>query len=109
MRSKGLSCAEKIAVHLNVPYGPIVRPSDVEESLRCGALSACTTEANGILEALFDECEISLIERAAGELGLSPEHVQLLQRSIHNALAARTKHPENDVPELRVQSAVVKP
>ena len=56
-----------IATHLNAPYGPVVTEGDVAESLRRGVPSASTSEANAILEALFVECEASLIERAAAE------------------------------------------
>ena len=82
MLIKGMSAASKIAAHLNVPYGPIVSAHDVAESLRCGKLSACTSAANDILAALFDECEISLIERAVSELGVSPRQLQLLRSSL---------------------------
>ena len=65
-----MSATSMIATHLNAPYGPVVTAGDVAESLRRGAPSASTPEANGILEALFVECEASLIERAAAELGV---------------------------------------
>ena len=65
-----MSAASLIATHLNAPYGPVVTERDVAESLRRGVPSASTTEANAILEALLVECEASLIERAAAELGV---------------------------------------
>lgn len=65
-----MSAASLIATHLNAPYGPVVTEGDVAESLRRGVPSARTPEANAILEALFVECEASLIERAAAELGV---------------------------------------
>ena len=69
-----MTAASMIATHLNAPYGPVVTEHDVAESLRRGVPSASTPEANAILEALFVECEASLIQRAAAELGvpLSP-------------------------------------
>ena len=51
-------------------HGTATAQGDVAESLRRGVPSASTSEANAILEALFVECEASLIERAAAELGV---------------------------------------
>ena len=77
-----MSAASLIATHLNAPYGPVVTAQDVAESLRRGTLSASTHEANAILEALFIECEPSLIERAAAELGVPLDRVRDLREEL---------------------------
>lgn len=104
-----MSAASMIAAHLNAPYGPLVSTNDVEESLRNGELSASTPAARDIMEDLFVECGISLIERAAREMGLPLEQVQLLQRSIDKTRLARIKQAEDSQAELHPQSFVVQP
>ncbi|MDH0901399.1 hypothetical protein N5C12_18955 [Comamonas aquatica] len=65
-----MSAASMIATHLNAPYGPVVSAGDVERSLRAGRFEGHTAAARGILAWMFVECEKSLIERAARELGV---------------------------------------
>ncbi|MFE1574168.1 hypothetical protein ACFIQG_20515 [Comamonas odontotermitis] len=77
-----MSAAAMIATHLNAPYGPIVTESDVIQTLTIGRLSASSTQANALLEALFIECELGLIERAVRENGIAIEQVRLLRESL---------------------------
>lgn len=73
-----MSGASLIANHMNVPYGPIVSPSDVVASFRNGCLSASNETANAILAALFNEVEPSLILRCAKEVSASLETLNCL-------------------------------
>ncbi len=73
-----MSAASMIATHINVPYGRVVTPNDVEVCLRQGTFCAPTDEANALLSALFVECSRNLIERAASELGVPLERVVML-------------------------------
>jgi hypothetical protein len=69
-----------IATHMNVPYGPVISVQDVEDSIRAGRFIGHTADAHGILSFLFVECERSLIERAAHELGVPLERLTDLYR-----------------------------
>jgi hypothetical protein len=73
-----MSAALLIATHLNAPYGKVVAVTDVERSLMAGHFEAHTVEAYGILAWMFVECEKSLIERAARELGAPSQRLQEL-------------------------------
>ena len=67
-------------MHLNTPYGKIVRAQDVIDSLKNGRFSATTEKANAILSALFLEIPPDLIFRCASEIGASQEAVYQLYR-----------------------------
>ena len=73
-----MSAATLIATHMNAPYGPVVSAGDVERSLRAGRFEGHTAAAHGILAWMFVECEKSLIERAARELGVPSQRLQEL-------------------------------
>ena len=57
--------------HLNAPYGAIVSPSDLIESLSQGGLRAASPKAAAILSYLFIEVEPQLVMRCAMESGSS--------------------------------------
>lgn len=65
-----------IATHMNAPYGPVVSVEDVERSVMAGRFEGHTADAYGILAWMFVECEKSLIERAASELGVPSQRLQ---------------------------------
>lgn len=78
-----MSAALMIATHLNAPYGKVVAVADVEESLKAGRFVGHSEIAVGILVWIFVECEKSLIERAADELGVpSVSLIELYRESV---------------------------
>lgn len=64
----GISMA---VAHLNAPYGEIVSPGDLIESLSQGELRAASPKAAAILSYLFVEVEPRLVMRCAMESGSS--------------------------------------
>ena len=92
-----MSAISMIATHMNAPYGAVVTEDDVAQSFAAGRFCAATSEANEILCAMFIECDKALIERAARELGVSPEtlnalYADSLERGVH-AVPWQTKEP----------------
>jgi len=73
-----MSAATLIATHMNAPYGHVVSVADVERSVIAGRFEGHTAVAHGILAWMFVECEKSLIERAARELGVPSQRLQEL-------------------------------
>lgn len=73
-----MSAAGIIATHMNAPYGPIVTPSDVVNSLRAGKLSAATSQANAILGGMFAEVRPELIVRCSIEEGVPVDQARML-------------------------------
>ena len=64
----GISMA---VTHLNAPYGAIVSPGDLIESLSQGELRAASPKAAAILSYLFVEVEPRLVMQCAMESGSS--------------------------------------
>ncbi len=55
--------------HLNAPYGSIVCPGDLIDSLRQGELRAASPKAAAVLSYLFVEVEPRLVMKCAVESG----------------------------------------
>ena len=77
-----MRAAAAIAVHLNVPYGHVLTPADVAETLRHGQPpESASALANALLCSMFVECSPAEIGRAASGLGVPLAQVNRFYRT----------------------------